>query len=70
MLNSWSFSLVIPAKAGIHFCFWQNEARSKWITRRILRLALRAIGCADVRSGIPAFAVRVPFAMEPRPAPE
>jgi hypothetical protein len=25
---------------------------SHWITRRVPRLALRAIGCADVRSGI------------------
>jgi hypothetical protein len=33
--------------------------KSKWITRRILRIALRAIGSADVRSGIPASAVRV-----------
>jgi hypothetical protein len=28
------------------------ELESRWVTRRILRLALRAIGCADVRSGI------------------
>jgi hypothetical protein len=28
------------------------ELQSRWVTRRILRLALRAIGCADVRSGI------------------
>jgi hypothetical protein len=26
--------------------------QSRWMTRRILRLALRAIGYADVRSGI------------------
>jgi hypothetical protein len=36
--------IVIPAQAGIHF--------DLWITRRILRLALRAIGFADVRFGI------------------
>jgi len=30
-----------------------NPVKQKsWITRRILRLALRAIGFADVRSGI------------------
>jgi hypothetical protein len=28
------------------------ETQSHWETRRILRLALRAIGCADVRFGI------------------
>jgi len=29
-----------------------TEIQSRWQTRRILRLAPRAIGCADVRSGI------------------
>jgi hypothetical protein len=28
------------------------EMQKRWVTRRIPRLALRAIGCADVRSGI------------------
>jgi len=30
----------------------RTEMQRHCVTRRILRLALRAIGCADVRSGI------------------
>jgi len=48
---------VIPGPAkpepGIQcLCFGRVERESHWITRRILRLALRAIGYADVRPGI------------------
>jgi len=46
---------VIPAKAGI-LCL--NPLKPKALDYSPHpRLALRAIGCADVRYGIPAFAV-------------
>src|SRR6185312_10164908 len=43
---------VIPAQAGTWCLCICSLRESRWVTRRILRLTLRAIGCADVRYGI------------------